>query len=69
MLQLWEGWALRQGMPLAKEGQLTWYSNAYGKSAEELAERPSTVVWPCQLHHHGGDTHGRESSCRYVLPQ
>jgi hypothetical protein len=52
LLQLWKGWALCQGLPSAKAGQLTAYSNASGEPVEEPVERPSTVVWPRQLHNH-----------------
>jgi hypothetical protein len=68
-LQLWEGFALRQGMLPAKAGQLTSYSSTYGYAVEEPAEGPNIVFWPHQLHHHGGDIHGRGSSYGYVLPQ
>jgi hypothetical protein len=69
VLQLWKGCALCQGLPLAKVGQLTSYPSARSEPAEELEEKPSIAVWLCQLHRHGGDTHGRGSSCGYVLPQ
>jgi hypothetical protein len=54
-------------MSLAKAGQLTSYSSTYGYPVEEPAERPSIAFWLCQLYHRGGDTHGRGSSCEYVL--
>jgi hypothetical protein len=54
-------------MSLAKAGQLTSYSSTYGYPVEEPAERPSVAFWLCQLYHRGGDTHGRGSSCEYVL--
>jgi hypothetical protein len=69
MLQLWEGWALCQGLPLAKAGELTSYSGTNGQPVEEPAEGLSAVIWPRQLHYHGGDTHGRESPWGYVLSQ
>jgi hypothetical protein len=63
--KLWEGWTLCQGLPLAEVGQFTMYSSSCGKPTE----RPSTTIWPCQLHRCGGDTHRRGSTCGYVHPQ
>jgi hypothetical protein len=61
MLQLWEGWALRQGMSPAMAGQLFSYPSTYGYPVEEPVKRPSAAFWSHQLHHRGGDTHGRGS--------
>jgi hypothetical protein len=47
----------------AKAGQFTSYSSTDSQLAEEPAERPSTAIWPCQLHYHGGDAYMREGSC------
>jgi hypothetical protein len=60
MLQLWEGWARCQGLPSVEAEQLTSYANASGEPAEGLSEGPNTAVWPCQLHHHGGESMGEE---------
>jgi hypothetical protein len=48
-------------MSSIKANQLSTYSSTDGNSIEEPAERPSAVIWPCQLHHRG-DTHGGGSS-------
>jgi hypothetical protein len=69
MLQLWKGWSLCQGLPPAEAEQLTTYPSACGESVEGPAERPSTTILLCQLHHRGGDTHGRGSTCGYILSQ
>jgi hypothetical protein len=61
VLQLWEGWALCQGLPPAKAGKLTLYNGTNGQPTEEPAKEPSAAIWPCQLHYRGGDTHGRGS--------
>jgi hypothetical protein len=65
MLQLWENRPFHEGLLPAQAGKLTASSSTFG----EPAQGPSTLVWPHQLHHHGGDTHGRGSTCGCVLPQ
>jgi hypothetical protein len=69
MLQLWEGWALCQGLQPAKADKLTLYSGTNGQPTEEPVEGLSAVIWPRQLHYCGGDTNGRGSPCGYVLSQ
>jgi hypothetical protein len=44
-------------------------SGNHGELAQGPVEGPSTVAWPCQLHHRGGDTHRRGSASGYVLAQ
>jgi hypothetical protein len=41
----------------------------HGKPTEGPSEGSCTTGGPCQLHHHGGDSHVRRSSSRYILPQ
>jgi hypothetical protein len=69
VLQLWKSWAFRQGLPPAEIEQLTTHSSACGESTKGPVERPSTAIWPRQLHHRGGDTHGGGSTCGFVLSQ
>jgi hypothetical protein len=45
--------------------QFTSYSSTDDHPAEVPAEGPSAAIWPRQLHHRGGDTHGRGSSYGY----
>jgi hypothetical protein len=69
VLQLREGWEICQGLPTAETGQFATYSSTCGEPVEEPVEKRNTMIWPCQLHHYGGDTHGRGSTCGYILPQ
>jgi hypothetical protein len=49
--------------------QLIVSSGNHGESAEWSTEEPNTTVWPHQLHHYGGNTHGRGSASGNILPQ
>jgi hypothetical protein len=69
VLQLREGPTLRQRLPPGQARQLTVSSGTHGEQAEGPSERPSTAVWPRQLHHHGEDFCGTGSASGYVLPQ
>jgi hypothetical protein len=69
ILQLREDGALCSTMPSAQAKQLTASSGTYGQLAEGPSEGSCTTDWPRQLHHRGGDSHGRRSSTGYVLPQ
>jgi hypothetical protein len=69
MLQLREDWPLCSRMPPTQAKQLTVSSGTRGKSAEGPSEGSYTTDGPRQLHHRGGDSHGRRSVSEYVLPQ
>jgi hypothetical protein len=69
MLQLREERQLRSRMSHAQAKQLTASSGTCGKSAEGPSEGSCTTGGPRQLHHRGGDSHGRRSASVYILPQ
>jgi hypothetical protein len=69
MLQLWEDGPLCSRMPPAKAKQLTVSSGTRGQPIEGPSKGSCTMDWSCQLHHHGGDSHGRRGASGYVLPQ
>jgi hypothetical protein len=53
----------------SQANQLTVSFGTRGQSTEGRAEGSYAMDWPHQLYHHGGDSHGRRSASRYVLPQ
>jgi hypothetical protein len=66
---IWEDGALCSIVPPTQAKQLTVSSGNRGQSTEGPSEGSCATDWPCQLHHHGGDPHGRRSTNGYVLPQ
>jgi hypothetical protein len=60
MLQQREAGPLCSRMPPAQAKQLTVSSGSRGQSAKEPSEGSCTMDGLCQLHHRGGDSHGRE---------
>jgi hypothetical protein len=56
-------------IPPAQAKQLTTSSGTRGQSVEGASEGSCATGRPCQLHHRGGDSHGRRSTSGYVLPQ
>jgi hypothetical protein len=56
-------------MPPAQAEQLTVSSGTRGQLAEEPSEGTCTTDRPRQLHRRGGDSDGRISVSRYILPQ
>jgi hypothetical protein len=62
-------WPLHSRMPPAQAKQLTVGSGTCGQSTEGPSEGSCTSDGPCQLHHCGGDSHGRRRASGYVLPQ
>jgi hypothetical protein len=69
MPQMREDGPLCSRMLPTKEKQLIVSSNTRGQLAKGPSEGSCTTDWPCQLHHCGGDPHGRRSASGYVLPQ
>jgi hypothetical protein len=69
MLQQQEDMPLWSRMPPAQAKQLTVSSGTHGQPAEGPSEGSCTTDWPRQLHHRGGDSHGRRSVSGYVLSQ
>jgi hypothetical protein len=69
ILQLWEAGPLCSRMPPAQGKQLAVSSGTHGQSAEGPSEGSCTMDGLRQLHHCGGDSHGRGSASEYVLPQ
>jgi hypothetical protein len=68
MLQLWEDGPLCSIMQPTQAKQLSVSSRARGQPAEGPSEGSCKMDSLRQLHHHGGDSHGRSAS-EYVLPQ
>jgi hypothetical protein len=69
MLQLREDEPLCSRMLSAQAKQLVVSSGTHGQSAEGPSEGSYTTGGSRQLHHRGGDSHGRRSASGYVLPQ
>jgi hypothetical protein len=69
MLQLREDGPLCSRMPPAKAKQLTMSSGTCGQPTKGPSEGSYTTDWLRQLHHRGGDSHGRRSASGYILPQ
>jgi hypothetical protein len=67
VLQLRENRPLHHGLSSVQAGQCTSCSSYWGEPAEGPVEGPSTIDWPCQLHHRGWNSHERKSACWYVL--
>jgi hypothetical protein len=69
MLQLQEHGPLCSRMPSAKAKQLTTSSGTRGQPTEGPSKGSCTIDGLHQLHHCGGDSHGRRSASGYILPQ
>jgi hypothetical protein len=69
MLQLGEDESLCSRMPPAKAKKPIVSAGTHGQPADGPIEGFYTTDWPHQLHHPGGDSHGRRSASGYVLPQ
>jgi hypothetical protein len=69
MLQLWEDGSLCSRMPPTQGKQLIASPDTCGQSVEGPSEGSCSMGRTHQLHHRGGDSHGRRSASRYILPQ